>query len=110
MDQFRFAGVFARVACGSHRLEEVLALMPQAGFTDTKVRETTLPYMRSPASRHSRLETMVTWVTNKTGAPALSPRARQLPEWLQQADRRYPALASSKCRRSPVASTHSCSP
>jgi len=67
-------------------LDEVLERMPQAGFADVRVRETTLPYMRSPASRHSRLENVVTWVANKVGPPAEAPRARVLPEWLLAAD------------------------
>jgi uncharacterized protein YbaR (Trm112 family) len=67
-------------------LEEVLELMPLAGFAQVKIRESTLPYMRSPASRHSRLETMVTWVANKASSPAQAPRARVLPDWLRQAD------------------------
>ncbi|HET9474986.1 MAG TPA: hypothetical protein VFO82_13895, partial [Steroidobacteraceae bacterium] len=47
-------------------------------------------YMRSPASRHSRLESVVTWVTNKVAAPTESPRARVLPAWLLEADRPVP--------------------
>ena len=37
-------------------LEEVLELLPPAGFGALSVRETTMPYMRSPASRHARIE------------------------------------------------------
>jgi hypothetical protein len=40
-------------------LEEALEMLPGAGFGDVAVRENTLPYMRSPASRHSRLENVV---------------------------------------------------
>jgi Carnosine N-methyltransferase len=71
-------------------LDEALELLPGAGFADVNVRENTLPYMRSPASRHSRLENVVTWVTNKVAAPAISPRARLLPAWLLEADRPVP--------------------
>jgi SAM-dependent methyltransferase len=67
-------------------LDEALERMPQAGFADITVRESTLPYMRSPASRHSRLENVVTWVANKVGPPAEMPRARVLPDWLQTPD------------------------
>jgi hypothetical protein len=67
-------------------LEEALERMPEAGFADVKIREATLPYMRSPASRHSRLESVVTWVANKAGPPAEAPRARLLPEWLLTPD------------------------
>ena len=71
-------------------LEEALEIMPQAGFTDVRVREGTLPYMRSPASRHSRLESVVTWVARKSGPAADQPRARVLPDWLLQPDRPVP--------------------
>src|SRR4051812_23389034 len=49
-------------------LDEVRALLPQAGFRESSLRETTLPYMRSPSSRHSRLENVVTWAAEKTAA------------------------------------------
>jgi len=71
-------------------LEEVLELLPQAGFGEVELREGVLPYMRSPASRHSRLENVVTWSVKKSGTPAGAPRARLVPEWLQHADRPVP--------------------
>jgi SAM-dependent methyltransferase len=71
-------------------LEEALEIMPQTGFTDVRVRERTLPYMRSPASRHSRLESVVTWVARKSEPAAEQPRARVLPDWLLQPDRPVP--------------------
>jgi uncharacterized protein YbaR (Trm112 family) len=71
-------------------LEEALEMLPAAGFSDVAVRENTLPYMRSPASRHSRLENVVTWVVRKSGEAAETPRARVLPEWLLQTDRPVP--------------------
>jgi SAM-dependent methyltransferase len=71
-------------------LDEALEAMPGAGFADIKVRETTLPYMRSPASRHSRLENVVTWVASKVAAPVEAPRTRVLPAWLLEPDRPVP--------------------
>jgi hypothetical protein len=71
-------------------LEEALEMLPAAGFSDVSVRENTLPYMRSPASRHSRLENVVTWVARKSGAAAQAPRARVVPDWLLQTDRPVP--------------------
>ena len=65
-------------------------MLPAAGFGEVSVRENTLPYMRSPASRHSRLENVVTWVARKGAAAAELPRARVLPEWLLQPDRPVP--------------------
>lgn len=82
---------FARAAHADRfGLEEVLGSMNTAGFAAPTVRENTLPYMRSPASRHSRLETTVVWTTNKVGTAAEMPRARVVPEWLLQADKPVP--------------------
>jgi len=78
---------FSRVAHADRvGLDEVLEMMPSAGFADVQVRETTLPYMRSPASRHSRLENVVSWVARKSGPAAQAPRARVRPDWLLQPD------------------------
>jgi hypothetical protein len=79
-------------------LEEALEMLPPAGFGEVSVRENTLPYMRSPASRHSRLENVVTWVTRKTAAAAEMPRARVLPEWLLQPDRPVPRTQAFEVR------------
>ncbi len=82
---------FARAAHADRvGLEEVRELLPRAGFGDPRVREAEIPYMRSPASRHSRREVTVTWLTQKTGAPAELPRARLVPDWLVHADRPVP--------------------
>ena len=71
-------------------LEELQEQLPQAGFSLQQVRDATLPYMRSPASRHSRQENVVTWVANKVSPAPGVPRARVLPEWLLQPDRPVP--------------------
>jgi hypothetical protein len=63
-------------------LDEALELLGRAGFGAPALRETAVPYMRSPASRHSRIETTVTWLARKIGAAAQMPRERVLPEWL----------------------------
>jgi uncharacterized protein YbaR (Trm112 family) len=82
---------FARAAHAERfGLEEVLESMSAAGFAAPAVRENTLPYMRSPASRHSRLETTVTWSANKIAPGAEMPRARVVPEWLLQPDKPVP--------------------
>ena len=74
---------FARAAAAERvTLEEVTELMPQLGFTGFGTREGSMPYMRSPASRHARIESTVAWVANKVAAPAEMPRARVLPQWL----------------------------
>jgi len=77
---------FARAAHAERfGLDEVRALFPEAGFRESSLRETTLPYLRSPSSRHSRLENVVTWVAEKITAAAETPRARALPGWLLDA-------------------------
>ena len=63
-------------------VEEVLEMLPNAGFDAPQLREAEIPYMRSPASRHSRRETVLTWVARKAAGPTTAPRARVLPEWL----------------------------
>jgi hypothetical protein len=82
---------FSRAAFAERvSLEEVAGLLPAAGFAPVAPRENTIPYMRSPASRHSRLEHVITWVAHKTGPAADAPRRKQLPEWLLQADQPVP--------------------
>jgi hypothetical protein len=71
-------------------LEEIIAALPGAGFAAPRTREAQMPYMRSPASRHSRLETTVSWITTKEAAASMVPRARELPEWLRDATRPVP--------------------
>jgi hypothetical protein len=76
-------------------LEEVVELLPQSGFADFTAHEGSMPYMRSPASRHARIESTIAWVTNKVAAPTETPRARVIPDWLLEPDRpvpRTPAL------------------
>jgi hypothetical protein len=82
---------FSRAAFAERvSVEEIAEILPRAGFAAPGLRETTMPYMRSPASRHSRLEHTVTWVTDKVAAAAEQPRQKQLPDWLVQADKPVP--------------------
>ncbi len=71
-------------------LEEAAEIVTRAGFAEISPRENTIPYMRSPASRHSRLENTVTWVTRKIGAAPELPRRKVLPDWLLQTDKPVP--------------------
>jgi uncharacterized protein YbaR (Trm112 family) len=71
-------------------LDEVSAYMPKAGFAGFEWREAPIPYMRSPASRHARIESTISWVANKVGPPAETPRVRVLPDWLLQPDKPVP--------------------
>jgi hypothetical protein len=71
-------------------LEEVQGLLPKSGFAGFEMRESSIPYMRSPASRHARVESTISWVANKVGPPPETPRARVLPDWLLQPDKPIP--------------------
>lgn len=71
-------------------VEELGEILPAAGFAAPSPREMSLPYMRSPASRHARVETTISWSVHKVSAPAESPRRRDLPDWLLDAARPVP--------------------
>ncbi|MCB1624095.1 MAG: hypothetical protein KDI32_05880 [Pseudomonadales bacterium] len=62
-------------------LDETLQIVTASGFAPPDLREATIPYMRSPASRHGRLETVVSWSAIKREA-ATYPAARRVPQWL----------------------------
>lgn len=75
-----------------YALEEVVELVAAAGFDDAEPREEPLPYLCSPASRHGRVESVVTFAaTKRTAAPA-PPPPRRRPDWLEQCDRPVPLL------------------
>lgn len=77
---------FARAAHAERLgIEEIPETLAHAGFAPPRLQEDTIPYMRSPASRHSRVETIVTWLATKEGDVA-APQARVLPEWLLRRD------------------------
>lgn len=71
-------------------LEEVSEILPGTGFAPITPRQTRIPYMHSPASRHARVEEIVTWVTRKTGVAGERPRCKQLPDWLLHPERPVP--------------------
>ena len=62
--------------------EETLEIVAQAGFERPSVREETIPYMCSPASRHGRRETVFTFAAMKTADASQPPRHRALPDWI----------------------------
>lgn len=65
-------------------LEEAVQVVQHSGFAPPTVREAELPYMRSPASRHARIESTVAWSARRTHAvPAPDPQS--LPPWLLDA-------------------------
>ncbi len=74
--------------------EEVLALVGEAGFAPPAVREATIPYMCSPASRHGRRETVFTFCAEKLHDTPNSARHKALPDWLVTGCEPVPLLPS----------------
>lgn len=73
-------------------LEELLDALPAAGFARPQHREARLPYLCSPASRHGRQESVITFCARKErDVEALAP-GRAVPEWLRRNDLPVPAL------------------
>jgi uncharacterized protein YbaR (Trm112 family) len=65
-----------------YSLEEALLLVAQQGFATPQIREDTIPYMCSPASRHARRETVVTFTASKNSVAKKVPRHVALPDWI----------------------------
>ncbi len=62
--------------------EETLAIVEETGFESPVVREATIPYMCSPASRHSRRETVFTFSASKKDDVPAPARHKALPDWI----------------------------
>jgi SAM-dependent methyltransferase len=74
-----------------YTLEEVLDVVVAAGFARPEVHEHRVPYMCSPASRHGRIESVVTFRAVKARAVDL-PLHASLPAWLADPRTPVPAL------------------
>lgn len=81
-----------RPAAQCYTLEEIVALLPAAGFRAETPVERRLPYMQSPASRHGRVEEAVTFAAVKQAECQPPPPHSAVPEWLLATDRPVPAL------------------
>jgi hypothetical protein len=79
-------------------LEELLESLPRLGFADPQATETRLPYLASPASRHARMEAVVTLSARKEREVAVPPPGRELPEWIRRIDLPVPALPSFRAQ------------
>jgi uncharacterized protein YbaR (Trm112 family) len=74
--------------------EETVVIVEQAGFAPPHARETTMPYMCSPASRHGRQETVYTFVASKTSDVEAPARHKALPDWIVTGKEPVPLLQS----------------
>jgi hypothetical protein len=63
-------------------LEECVATLEQSGFEAVRTEEHDIPYLSSPASRHSRRERVVSWTARKARPAKKLPRYQALPDWL----------------------------
>jgi len=63
-------------------IDEVWERVTAAGFEVTCRGEREIPYMRSPASRHARQETVVTFAARKLSTVAVPPVPSVTPAWL----------------------------
>jgi uncharacterized protein YbaR (Trm112 family) len=82
-----------------YALEEVLDIVTAAGFTVDLLREDAVPYLGSPASRHARLETVVTFAAIKREQAMAPARARRTPEWLERTELPVPLLPEFEGRQ-----------
>lgn len=76
--------------------EEALAAVIAAGFGTPRTAEHGIPYMRSPASRHGRIETVLAWCAAKERAAPAPPEHSTLPEWLVRSELPVPLLEEFK--------------
>lgn len=72
--------------------EECLERLEAAGFARPESRDTEIPYLSSPASRHARRETVLTWIAAKREHAKKLPRHESLPDWLVRGKAPVPAL------------------
>jgi uncharacterized protein YbaR (Trm112 family) len=84
---------------GRYALEEVVEIVAGAGFDGIEPCEAAIPYLCSPASRHGRVETVVTFTARKCAEVPLPGVPRRVPEWLELADRPVPLLPELQARQ-----------
>ncbi|MEO0420933.1 MAG: class I SAM-dependent methyltransferase [Pseudomonadota bacterium] len=77
-------------------LEEVMALVEEAGFATPEVVEHELPYLRSPHSRHGRVEQVVVLAADKTRDARADADHVSLPDWITVGESPVPLSESFK--------------
>jgi hypothetical protein len=66
--------------------EEVREIVAESGFTPIEPAEAAAPYLCSPASRHCRTESVVTFAATKLAEVEAAAPARRTPAWLERTD------------------------
>jgi SAM-dependent methyltransferase len=79
-------------------LEELLESLGDAGFSRPQVREVRQPYLASPASRHARMESVITFCARKERSVAAPAAGRELPPWIDRTDLAVPALPAFRAQ------------
>jgi SAM-dependent methyltransferase/ribosomal protein S27AE len=69
-----------------YSLEEVREICTEAGFAPLDLREDRQPYLQSPASRHARTETVVSWSARKEAEVAIPAARAAVPPWIERPD------------------------
>ena len=82
-----------------YALEEVREIVAESGFDPIEALEEAVPYLCSPASRHCRLETVVTFATSKRAEAADPGVARRVPPWLDRSDLPVPLMPQFQGRQ-----------
>jgi ubiquinone/menaquinone biosynthesis C-methylase UbiE len=72
--------------------EEALAIVAASGFAAPETKEATIPYMCSPASRHGRRETILSFSAIKQADAERPSRHKALPDWIVTGKEPVPAL------------------
>ena len=82
-----------------YALEEVREIVAASGFAPIEPTEATVPYLCSPASRHGRLESVVSFTTEKCTEIEAPTTTRPGPDWLVRGDRPIPLLPEFQGRQ-----------
>jgi hypothetical protein len=72
--------------------EELPDVLGAAGFAEIELREESVPYLASPASRHGRMERLVTFSAVLQSRATPPPAHRVAPDWLERDDVPVPRL------------------